>query len=311
MRAYSLTSYGPGGLVLTDVPEPGTGPGQVKIRVEHIGVNPLDWKLRDGYLAEIIPLTLPVVIGTDIAGTVLEIGAGVEDLAPGDRVAGFADTGAYAAVAVTRRSRVTKVPDGLDLQTAASLVTSAETAQRVLALLPLAPASTVVVNGAAGAVGTAVTQLLVHAGHRVIGTASPANHELVRSLGAVPVPYGETLRTALGTAAPDGIAGAIDTAGQGFADRVDGLIPPHRIVTIVDFAAAAAGVVVAAGDPTQLTAETIGGVFAQAAEGTFTAPIDTVYEFDELDRALARSQAGHVSGKLVVTGTEPGTGTAP
>jgi NADPH:quinone reductase-like Zn-dependent oxidoreductase len=305
MRAYSLKSHGPDGLVLTDVPEPEAGPGQVKIRVEYIGVNPLDWKIRNGYLAEMLPLPLPVVIGTDMAGTVLATGPGVEDLAPGDRVAGFADTGAYAAVAVTRRRRITKVPDGLDLPTAAALATSAETAQRALALLPLTPASTVVVNGAAGAVGGAATQLLLQAGHHVVGTASPANHETVRALGATPTSYGDTMLTELRAAAPDGIDAALDTAGHGFVDRVAALIPAQRIVTIVDFAAAASGAVVTGGDPTKLTADTIGVILTKASRGTFPATIDSMYAFDELDQALARSQTGHVGGKIIVTGTRP------
>ena len=302
MRAYSLTSYGPDGLALTDVPEPETGPGEVKVRVEHVGVNPLDWKVRNGELAEMLPLPLPVVVGTDVAGTVLEVGPGVDDLAVGDRVAGFADSGAYAAVAVTRRNRVTTVPDGLPLQSAAALVTSAETAQRMLALLPLAPGSTVVVNGAAGAVGSALTQLLVEVGHPVVGTAIAANQEVVRALGATPVSYGTTMLEELRAAAPDGIDAAFDTAGHGFVGRMDGLVPARRIVTIVDFAAGGAGAIVAAGDPTGLTAETVGAVLTKAAQGTFTVGIDTVYAFEELDRALARSEAGHLSGKLVVTG---------
>lgn len=302
MRAYSLTSYGPDGLVLTDVAEPEAGPGEVKIRVEHIAVNPLDWKIRNGYLAQMLPLPLPAVIGTDIAGTIVATGPGVDDLTVGDRVAGFADSGAYATFAVTRRERVTTVPDGLDLQSAAALVTSAETAQRVLDLLHPAPGSTLVVNGAAGSVGSTVTQLLVESGHRVIGTAGPANQETVRRLGATPVTYGDTMLQELRAAAPNGIDAAVDTAGHGFVSRVDGLIPAHRIVTIVDFAAAAAGAIVAGGDPTQLTAHTIGAVLARAAAGTLTPLIDTTYTFDQLDQALARSQAGHLSGKLVMTG---------
>lgn len=109
MRAYRLTSYDPDGFAVADVPEPETGPGQIKVRIEQIGVNPLEWKIRNGHVPQMV--TLPMVIGTDVAGTVLEVGPGVDDVAVGDRVAGFADTGAYATVAVTRRERVTRVPD--------------------------------------------------------------------------------------------------------------------------------------------------------------------------------------------------------
>ncbi|WP_122817436.1 NADP-dependent oxidoreductase [Nocardioides pantholopis] len=307
MHAYTLTTYGPAGLVPADVPEPDLGPGQVKVRVEQIAVNPLDWKIRNGYLAEMLPLSLPAVIGTDIAGTVLAIGDGpvdgpVDGLAVGDRVVGFADSGGFAEVAVTRAQRLAVVPDALDLQSAVAVATAAETAQRVLGLIDLAPASTVVVNGAAGAVGSAVTQLLVAAGHRVLGTASPANHDYVRSLGAEPVGYGDFLVEDLRDHAPDGVHAAIDTAGRGFVERTDGLIPAERIVTTVDFAASARGAIVAGGDPTQLTAQSLRAVLDRAAAGAFTVHIDSVHPFEQLGAALARSEAGHLRGKLVVTG---------
>jgi NADPH:quinone reductase-like Zn-dependent oxidoreductase len=302
MHAYTLTSYGPTGLVRADVPEPVPGPGQVAIRVEHIAVNPLDWKMRNGYLAELVPLRLPAVIGTDVAGTVLATGAGIDDLTVGDRVAGFVDSGAFAQVAVTRRERLARVPDALDLRSAAALVTAAETAQRVLGMIRLEPESTVVVNGAGGSVGSVVTQLLVEDGHRVIGTASPENHDYVRSLGADAVRHGETMLAELREAAPHGVGAAIDTAGHDFVAGVAGLVPADRVVTIVDFDAAARGAIVAAGDPTQLTAGTLGAVLDRAAAGILHVEIDSVHPFDALPQALARSESGHVRGKVVVTG---------
>lgn len=302
MRAYTLTSYGPGGLVPTDVAEPAAGPGQVEVHVEWIGVNPLDWKIRNGELARMLPLSLPVVLGSDVAGTVVSVGPGVHDLAPGDRVVGFADSGAFAELAVTREHRLTRVPSGLALQAAAALATSAETAQRVLGLVDLAPASTVVVNGAAGSVGSVVTQLLTSAGHRVVGTASAGNHDYLRRLGVVPVGYGASLVPELRGAAPHGIDAGIDTAGHDFVARVEALIPPERVVTIVDFAAASRGAIVAGGDPTQLSAASIGDVLRRAAEGMLQVEIEAALPFDRLGEALSRSEAGHVRGKIVVSG---------
>ncbi|MCP2267391.1 NADP-dependent oxidoreductase [Promicromonospora thailandica] len=299
MRAYRLTSYEPDGFALTDVPEPATGPGQVKVRVEQIGVNPLEWKIRKGYVPQMV--TLPLVLGTDVAGTVVETGPGVDDLTVGDRVAGFVDSGAYAALAVTRRERVTRVPDGLDLVSAAALVTAAETARRAIDLLDLAPGSTVVVNGAAGSVGSAAVQLLAAAGHHVVGTASAANHDVVRSWGATPVTYGETMVEELRAAAPGGVDAAVDTAGRDFVARVADLVPARRVVTITDFAAAQAGAIVTAGDPARLTAEAIGPVLALAAQGSFAVRIDSVHPFEDVDRALARSEQGHPAGKVVLS----------
>jgi NADPH:quinone reductase-like Zn-dependent oxidoreductase len=302
MRAYTLSSYGPDGLTLTETAEPALRAGGVKIRIERIAINPLDWKIRDGYFAQMLPLRLPAVIGSDVAGTVLGVGDDVLDLEVGDQVVGFADSGAFAAVAVTRRARVTKVPAGLDLTSGAALATSAETAQRVLGMIDLAPSSTVVVNGAAGSVGSAVTQLLVARGHHVVGTASAANRDYLASLGATPVGYGDAMIEELRVAAQRGIHAAFDTTGHDFVARTAGLISPDRVVTIADFAAGARGAVVAAGDPTQLMAGTIGAVLERAAAGRFVVHVDEVFPFERLAEALDKSEAGHVRGKLVVMG---------
>jgi NADPH:quinone reductase-like Zn-dependent oxidoreductase len=302
MKAHLLNSYGPDSLALGEVEEPATAAGQVKVSVEAIGINPLDWKISNGYLAEMMPLPLPAVIGTDIAGTVLEVGAGVEGFKAGDRVVGFADSGAFAQNAVTRANRLTVIPDGLTSEQAVTLATSGETSQRGLSLLAPAPASTIVVNGAAGAVGSAVVQILVADGHTVIGTASPDNHDYLRSLGATPVTYGETMLEDIAAAAPQGVDAAFDTAAQNFIGRVNGLIPASRIVTISDFAAGAQGAIVAGGDPTALTAETLPPVLDLAARGAFRTEITELFPFEQVSQALALSQGGHLRGKIVVTG---------
>jgi NADPH:quinone reductase-like Zn-dependent oxidoreductase len=302
MKAHLLNSYGPDSLVLGEIDEPTAAAGQVKVSIEAIGINPLDWKISNGYLAEMMPLPLPAVIGTDIAGTVLEVGDGVEGFAVGDRVVGFADSGAYAQNAVTRAARLARIPDGLSPEQAVTLATSAETSQRGLSLLAPAPASTVVVNGAAGAVGSAVVQILVADGHTVIGTASPDNHDYLRSLGATPVTYGETMIEEITAAAPQGVDAAFDTAAQNFISRVNGLIPASRIVTIADFAAGAQGAIVAGGDPTALTAETLPPVLDLAARGAFRTEITRLFPFEQVPQALALSQGGHLRGKIVVSG---------
>jgi NADPH:quinone reductase-like Zn-dependent oxidoreductase len=302
MKAHLLNSYGPDSIVLGEADEPSAAAGQVKVSVEAIGINPLDWKFSNGYLAEMFPLPLPAVLGTDIAGTVLEVGDGVEGFTVGDRVVGFADSGAFAAKAVTGAGRLAPIPEGLTAEQAVPLATSGETSQRGLALLAPSPASTVVVNGAAGAVGSAVVQILVADGHKVIGTASPDNHDYVRSLGATPVTYGGTMVDEITAAAPQGVDAAFDTAGQEFITRVAALVPASRIVTIVDFAAGARGAIVAAGDPTALTAETLPPVLDLAARGAFQTEIARKFPFEQVSQALALSQGGHLRGKIVVSG---------
>lgn len=253
MHAHLLTRYGPDGVELGTVDAPAPGPGEVAVRLDAIAINPLDWKIRAGWLAEMIPLRFPAVIGSEAAGTVVSTGADVADFAVGDRVAGFIDSGSFAETAITRASRLVAIPGGLSTAEAAALPTAAETATRLYGLLRPEPSSTVVVNGAAGAVGSMITQLLVRDGHTVIGTASADNQDYVRTLGATPVGYGPDMVDDIQRLAGAGISAAFDTTGHEFIDRVSGIIPPHRIVTTVDFAAAAQGAIIAGGDPTQLT----------------------------------------------------------
>ncbi|MFK4834346.1 NADP-dependent oxidoreductase [Microbacterium sp. ZW T2_14] len=303
MNAYLVSHYGPDGLQHATLDQRPPGPEEIAIRLDAIAINPLDWKIRNGWLDEMIPLPLPAVIGSEGAGTVLSVGADVTGFAVGDRIAGFIDSGAFAETAVTRAARLLPVPAGLSTEQAAALPTAAETATRIYALLHPEPASTVVVNGAAGSVGSMITQLLVRDGHAVIGTASADNHDYVRGLGATPIGYGPALVDDLRRLAPAGIHAGYDTTGHGFIGRVTDLLPARRIVTIVDFAAAAQGAIVAGGDPTQLTiTAAVREVFDSAARGELRVSIAASYDFDALPDALALSERGHLRGRVIVRG---------
>ncbi|NYG22144.1 NADPH:quinone reductase-like Zn-dependent oxidoreductase [Agromyces hippuratus] len=303
MHAHLLTRYGPDGLEPGSVPERAPAPGEVAIRLDAIAVNPLDWKISHGWLAQMIPLALPAVIGSEGAGTVLSVGADVTDFAVGDRVAGFFDSGAFAEIAVTRATRLVRIPAGLSISQAAALPTAAETATRILGLLQPEAASTVVVNGAAGAVGSMVTQLLARDGHTVIGTAGAENHDYVRSLGASPIGYGPNLVSDLRRLAVAGIDAGYDTTGHGFIDRVADLVDARRIVTIADFAAGAGGAIVAGGDPTRLSiTRAVRDVFDLAASGEIHVEIAATYPFEALNEALGFSEQGHLRGKVIVAG---------
>ena len=263
-------------------------------------MNPLDWKVRSGALQAMLPTVFPAVLGNEIAGVVEAIGDGVTEFAVGDRVVGFTTAGAYAELVTTSADRLARIPDALSFEQAATIPTAAETAQRALALIDVQAGETVLVNAAAGSVGSAVVQLLVAAGVTVIGTASEQNHDYVRSLGATPVRYGEHLIADVTAAAPQGVDAAFDGGGRGFVDQALTLVPASRIVTIIDFAAGAKGVQVAGGDPFALTAATIGPVLELAAEGRFATEAATVLPLDEIEEAHRMSEAGHLRGKILL-----------
>lgn len=193
MRAVQFDQYGgPEVLHLAEAPEPHAGPGQVRVAVEAAGVNPMDWKIRSGAMAGAVPLDRPQIPGLDAAGVVDEVGAGVEGIAVGDRVFGNG-SGVTAEYAVLRAFAL--VPTDLTFEQAAALPVAVETAARILDVLDLHPSQLVVVDGAAGGVGTAVVQLAVARGLKVVGTASEGNHAFLRELGALPTTYGEVSRT--------------------------------------------------------------------------------------------------------------------
>lgn len=194
-----LTAFGGAdNFELSDVPTPVPGPGQVLVRTAAIGVNSLEWKIRRGGLEHAFPTPLPAILGKEVAGTVVAPGRGATGISPGDRVVGFTDSGAYAEYALARTGALAVLPDALSFTDAVTLPVAVETAERGIRALGVRPGWTVVVNGAAGAVGSAVVQLLVLRGVMVIGTASEANHEHLTALGAPPSSTGRASRIGSG-----------------------------------------------------------------------------------------------------------------
>ena len=173
MKAARYSQFGgPEVLEIVDLPDPQAGPGQIRVAVRAAGVNPTDWKLRQGLMGGELPQTT----GREVAGVVDEIGEGVTDVAVGDRVFGFSDDGAGAAE-LALLTYYAPIPPSLGFTEAAGLPVALETATRSLDGLGVAAGSTLLVSGAAGGIGSAAVQLAVARGTRVIGTASPANHE--------------------------------------------------------------------------------------------------------------------------------------
>ncbi|MEV4256071.1 alcohol dehydrogenase catalytic domain-containing protein, partial [Spirillospora sp. NPDC049652] len=180
MRAISVTEYGgPETLRVADVPEPLPGPGQVRIRIEAATVNPVDLAARAGLLAALAP-DLPLGLGLDAAGEIDALGAGVGRLAVGDKVIGLRDrlpvpTGAHAEAIVLDADAVVHAPRTLDAAHAATLPLNGLTALQGLDLLDLRPGGTVLITGAAGAVGGFAVELAALRGLRVVASASDAD----------------------------------------------------------------------------------------------------------------------------------------
>ncbi|MEU6051387.1 NADP-dependent oxidoreductase [Streptomyces xanthochromogenes] len=286
-------------LALGQVDKPRPGPGQVRVKVVAAGVNPVDYRIRNGWMRHNFPVTFPAVPGLELAGVVDELGPGVTGFAIGDEVFGHADTGAYAEYALA--THVVAKPAGLTWEQAVALPIAGETSERVLEQLELASGETLLVHGAGGVVGSVGVQLAVARGATVIGTASPDNHAFLRELGATPLAYGPGLVERVREVAPQGIDAVYDAAGKGaLPDSIElrgGTAT--RIVTIADTAAAEHGVPFSG----QAMADPVPVFEAHArlaVEGRLRIRHAETFPLAQAPKALELSEGGHTRGKLVI-----------
>lgn len=298
MRAIQFTQYG-GPEVLTavgDAPEPTAGAGEVRIRVHATAVNPFDYKVRSGMMARGAALAEPTIPGLEASGVVDQVGEGVTGVAEGDEVFGLGSA-TYAEFAVLRTWA--RKPAELSFAQATALAVSGETAVRSLGVLGLDAGRTVLVHGAAGAVGQAVVQVARASGLRVIGTASEANHDWLRDLGAEPVTYGEGLAERVRALAPLGVDGVVDTAGSQLDDLLALVASPDRVVTIANYTAAERGARFSGGGGD--TAGNLARAAELAASGQLEVRVARAYDLTEAADAHRLSESRRAGGKIVLT----------
>jgi NADPH:quinone reductase-like Zn-dependent oxidoreductase len=299
MKAAQFSQFGgPEVLEIVDLPDPHPGPGQIRIAVHAVGVNPSDWKARKGLMPG---GELPQTAGHEVAGVVDEVGDGVTDVGVADRVFGFADGGAGAAE-LALLSRYAPIPSSLGFAEAAGLPVAVETATRALDELGVQAGSTLLISGASGGVGSAAVQLAVARGARVIGTASPANQEYLRSLGAEPVVYGAGLVERVRAIAPHGVDKALDVAGSGVLPELIELAGgADHVRTIADFAGAKEhGVTFSRGSDAGRALHAIGDIGELIESGLFSLPVSQTFPLADIAEAQRVSEDGHVRGKLVL-----------
>ena len=244
MKAQVLTSFGgPESFELRDVPKPVPQSGQVLVRVQATSINPLDYQVRRGDYADLVPL--PGITGHDVSGVVEEVGPGVTAFAPGDEVwytpQIFDGPGSYAEYHVAAESIVGRKPASLTHLEAASLTLVGGTAWEALAVrAQLKAGESILIHGGAGGVGHVVIQVAKAMGARVFTTVREDNFEFVRSLGADVVidytkeDYVEAIRR---ETAGHGVDVVFDTIGGDTLTRSpDVLAQLGRVVSIVDIA---------------------------------------------------------------------------
>ncbi|PRA79102.1 NADP-dependent oxidoreductase [Microbacterium sp. MYb66] len=310
-RAIVYTELGsPAVLHLIEIPDPVAARGEVVVRIEAAGANPIDAKLRSGKRPS-PPITEPRAVGFDGAGVIEALGEGVEDFAVGDRVAIKDTRGTYASALAVATENLAKLPDSVTAAEGAAIATPAGTAYQALRSLEITGDDVLLVHGGSGAVGQAAVQFAVAWGATVIATASPARHEQLRDLGAIPVAYGDGLADRIREAAPSPVTVALDCAGtdEAIETSLKLVADRDRIATIVRGPDAASfGIrAFAGGSPDPLTpqelawrAEAVPATIALLASGDFTVELGPELPLAEAVRAHELMESGAASGKIIL-----------
>ncbi|UCG73005.1 MAG: NAD(P)-dependent alcohol dehydrogenase [Chromatiales bacterium] len=189
MKAAVLDKFGPSTVMeVCDVPKPAINADQVLVEVIAAGVNPIDWKIREGWMSERFGSDFPMILGFDASGIVAEVGANVDGFQPGDHVFARSNVGAggcYAEYAAINADTVAAKPDQLNDDEAAAMPLAALTALNGLREVGrLQPEQRVLINGAVGGVGVYAIQIAKNMGAHVTGVCSTHNLPLARELGA-------------------------------------------------------------------------------------------------------------------------------
>lgn len=306
MRAVRIHDYGGlDTLIYEEATRPDPAFGQVLIRVYAAGVNPIDWKIREGWFKSVFNYDLPLILGTDVAGVIEAVGKNVTHLQPGQAVFGVVDmtlSGAYAEYALGLADAIASKPESINFVQAASVPIVAMTAwQGLFEVGGLKPGQTVLIHAAAGGVGSFAVQFAKQQGLQVIGTASEQNLAYVRDLGADQVidyhttPFTEVVHD---------VDLVLDTVGGDVQTQSIAVLKPGGVL------------VSTAAPPDQTMAQQYGIRAAMMAvqpratqlteianwidQGKLKLPAQQVFPLQNARQAHELSQSGHTRGKLVL-----------
>jgi NADPH:quinone reductase-like Zn-dependent oxidoreductase len=311
MRAITVSSYGATPSV-TELPTPQAGPGQVLIATRAAGMNPMDMQIANGGWQNVMPATFPMVLGADVAGTVREGGPGAARFAPGDEVFGqllippLGSTGTYAQyVACGEDAPLARIPAGLDPVTAAALPTVGVTAMQIAESLAPLDGKIVLIVGAAGGVGSFLTQLAARAGAHVDAVAPPAEAGRMTGYGAAETidRAAMPLPDAVARAHPDGIDALVDVASDAaqFAALASHVRPGGTALTtryVADQEALARAGVTGVNYQLSMTVPLLDRLASQVAAGSIVPPPITQVSLDDVPAVLGGRPA---EGKTVIT----------
>ena len=311
MRAIAVREWGGRDkLELIEHDVPPVAPDGVLVRVKVAGVNPVDTKIRGGYMAEKLPYHFPVILGWDLAGVVEKVGPAVTWFKPGDRAYGYIrrhhlQFGTYAEYATAPEGFFAHMPPDLSFEEAAALPLTSLTAHQALEALGLRGGETLFLTGGAGGVGHVAIQLAVARGARVIATASERNHDFVRELGAEPLDYADD-------DVPGRVHDLLDDSGADAAlDLFGGDVREQAFAALRQGGRLAS---VAQPPPEAREGHEVAYIFVRpsgfdlgehitplVAEGSLRPTIEDTFPLERAADAHERIEEGHVRGKLVLS----------
>ncbi|MEU9030888.1 NADP-dependent oxidoreductase [Streptomyces sp. NPDC048383] len=302
-QAWGFGRYGgPEVQEFFDRPDPVPGRGEVLIRVDVAGVNPLDHVLRSGLVDGLDGgRPFPRVLGMEAAGTVLALGEDIDGLEVGDAVFGFALTGGgtYAETTVLSAPNTARIPAGLSATVAATLPVAGTTAVDALEQLGLPAGATVLVNGVGGGVGLAVARLAIGRELRVIGTGSTGKREHAEGIGVRFIDYtAEDVSAAARELVPDGFDGIVDLVGGTSLRTVAPLArDPRNVIAVGDASVSDLG---GRFVERRIDRENLERSARLALDGVLAPVVTAVHPLSDAPAALAAVENGHASGKVVI-----------
>jgi NADPH:quinone reductase-like Zn-dependent oxidoreductase len=302
MKAVRFDRYGDLDVLdVVEVPDPTPGDGQALVRVKAAGINPGEAAIRTGAMHDRWPATFPSGQGSDLAGVVERVGAGVREWQAGDEVIGFTNERAsHAELVAVDAENLTSRPPAVPWDGAGALCIAGATAWAAVRAVGASPGDVVVVSGAAGGVGTIAVQLARNAGATVVGLASQRHHGWLRDHGAIPLRYDGGLAERIPEAGGGRVDALVDTFGSGYVDLAIELgVAPERIDTIIDWNAAARHGVKTDGS-SFASATVLAELAALIADGKLEVPIARTYPLDRVRDAYRELEQRHTLGKIVL-----------
>jgi NADPH:quinone reductase-like Zn-dependent oxidoreductase len=308
MKAAQINEYGDASVVqVTEIEKPIPQKGKVLVEVHASSINPYDSAVRAGYVQQTIPLRLPITLGGDIAGKVVQIGEGVTGFEVGESIYGQAavvtgNSGAFAEYAVTAATQIAKAPRNIDFLKAASLpLVGSSAVQALYTHLTLQPGQKILITGGTGGIGSIAIQIAAHLGAAVTATATGDGLRLAEQLGASDVIDYKTDDFSKLSKDFDAIYDTV--GGDSFKTALSALKSGGTAVTMLgethQALAQELGVTILA-QMTKVTTQTLTMLCELVESGVVTPQVAKVFNLEDISEAFRRKERGDIQGKVVI-----------